>query len=67
MTFHFARILITLILFCSQVYAQAYSASDQVVEQLQSEAISSDLAWELLASLTSEVGPEMGGTEAQSG
>jgi carboxypeptidase Q len=64
MTFNFARIFIALVLFCSQVYAQADSASDQVVEQLQSKALSSDLAWELLASLTSEVGPRMGGTEA---
>ncbi len=63
-TFNLIRIFIALVLFCSQVYAQADSASDQVVEQLQGDALSSDLAWEILASITSEVGPRMAGTEA---
>lgn len=40
------------------------SLSDDVVVQLQKDALASDLAWNLLASLTSEVGPRMGGTEA---
>lgn len=40
------------------------TATDVVVEQLQREALSSDLAWEILASLTSEVGPRMAGSAA---
>ena len=40
------------------------SEADIVVEQLQQDALSSDLAWDILASLTSEVGPRMGGTPA---
>ncbi len=38
------------------------SEADTVIEQLQQDALSSDLAWDILASLTSEVGPRMGGT-----
>ena len=37
--------------------------ADAVVVQLQQEALSSDLAWDILASLTSEVGPRMAGTK----
>jgi len=47
-----------------QINARANNASDEVVVQLQNEALGSDLAWDLLASLTSEVGPRMGGSEA---
>ena len=47
-----------------QAGAQPSSGSDDVVEQLQHDALTSDLAWQVLASLTSEVGPRMGGTEA---
>ena len=38
--------------------------ADIVVEQLQLNALSNDLARDILASLTTEVGPRMGGTEA---
>ena len=38
--------------------------ADIVIERLQQDALSSDLAWDILASLTTEVGPRMGGTEA---
>jgi len=64
MTLNLARIFISLVFFCSHVDAQTENTSDQVVQQLQSDALSSDLAWEMLASLTSEVGPRMGGTTA---
>jgi len=36
--------------------------ADIVVERLQQDALSSDLAWDILSSLTSEVGPRMAGT-----
>jgi carboxypeptidase Q len=58
------RLFIALALLCSQANAQSDSTSDDVVKQLQQQALSSDLAWNLLASLTSEVGPRMGGSEA---
>lgn len=64
MTFNLLRIIIALALVYPHVNAQADRDSGQVVEQLQADALSSDLAWELTASLTSEVGPRMGGTEA---
>jgi len=35
----------------------------EVVKQLQQDALASDLAWEILQSLTSEVGPRMAGSE----
>ncbi len=38
--------------------------TDAIVEQLQQSALASDAAWEILASLTSEVGPRMAGTPA---
>jgi len=44
--------------------AQSPAASDVVVARLQDEALKSDLAWDLLASLTSEVGPRMAGSKA---
>jgi len=44
--------------------AQSKHPSDEVIVQLQKEALSSDLAWNLLASLTSEVGPRMAGSDA---
>ena len=37
---------------------------DCIVDQLQQDALSSDLAWDILASLTSEVGPRMAGSPA---
>jgi len=48
----------------SQASAQSSPAADDVIVQLQNEALHSDLAWSLLSSLTSEVGPRMGGTAA---
>jgi carboxypeptidase Q len=47
-----------------QAGAESGNAQDQVVASLQREALDSDLAWNILASLTSEVGPRMGGSEA---
>lgn len=38
--------------------------SGEVVAQLQKQALSSGLAWQLLSDLTSEVGPRMAGSEA---
>ena len=46
-----------------QINAESNEVSDDVIEQLQKDALSSDLAWNILASLTSEVGARMGGTE----
>ena len=37
-----------------------------MIVRLQKEALNSDLAWNLLASLTSGVGPRMAGSEADS-
>ncbi len=48
----------------TQADTQYTEHTDRVVEDLQKDALSSDLAWDILASLTSEVGPRMGGTEA---
>lgn len=61
---HRLLIMFSLTLTAFQAGAQSNSASDEVIAQLQKEALGSDLAWDLLASLTSEVGPRMGGTEA---
>lgn len=47
-----------------QANAQSGNASDDVILQLQKEAMNSDMAWDLLESLTSEVGPRMGGSQA---
>lgn len=47
-----------------QSTASGENDADRVVEQLQQDALSSDLAWDILASLTSEVGPRMAGTPA---
>jgi len=55
--------LLVLIAGC-QSTAAPDSKADIIVTQLQQDALSSDLAWDILASLTSEVGPRMGGTEA---
>jgi len=44
--------------------AQSPATRDDVVAQLQNQALNSDMAWDLLASLTSEVGPRMAGSEA---
>lgn len=44
--------------------AQSPASQDEVVARLQNEALNSDMAWDLLASLTSEVGPRMAGSEA---
>ncbi len=53
------------------VAALAQTLSDQgpgvqnpVIGQLQDQALSSDLAWQTLAAITSEVGPRMAGSEA---
>ncbi len=56
-------ILVSLLTGC-QTGLHRKTASDDVVEQLQQLALSSDLAWQILASLTSEVGPRMGGSES---
>jgi len=44
--------------------AQSPASQDELVARLQNEALNSDMAWDLLASLTSEVGPRMAGSEA---
>jgi len=44
--------------------AQSPANQDEVVGALQNAALKSDMAWRLLASLTSEVGPRMAGSEA---
>jgi Zn-dependent M28 family amino/carboxypeptidase len=56
--------LLTFLLVSLQLEAQSGHAATDVVGQLQQKALSSTLAWDLLTSLTSEVGPRMGGTEA---
>ena len=61
---HRIFVILALVLAGFQASAQSNGASDEVIVQLQNEALNSDLAWNLLASLTSEVGPRMGGTEA---
>lgn len=53
-----------LALSASHACAQGAVNQDGVVAGLQSEALATDLAWDLLASLTSEVGPRMAGSEA---
>jgi carboxypeptidase Q len=55
--------LVTLSAGCQSIAPYDHEA-DIVVEQLQQDAMSSDLAWDMLASLTSEVGPRMAGTPA---
>lgn len=47
-----------------QSTASIGSDEDKIVDQLQQDALSSDLAWDTLSSLTSEVGPRMAGTPA---
>ena len=44
--------------------AQSTVNQDDVVARLQDKALHSDMAWDLLASLTSEVGPRMAGSAA---
>jgi len=61
---HRVFFVLALILLSFQGSAQPNSVSDEVILQLQIEALNSDLAWDLLASLTSEVGPRMAGTQA---
>lgn len=46
-----------------QSVANKDTATDEVIAQLQGDALSSDLAWDILASLTNEVGPRMAGTD----
>ncbi|HEY5776568.1 MAG TPA: peptidase M28 family protein, partial [Xanthomonadales bacterium] len=62
----FALIIFFVGLALASFQADAISGhvEDEVIVQLQNEALNSDLAWDLLASLTSEVGPRMGGSEA---
>ncbi len=55
-------VLATFLAAC-QSTLQTNDVNGDVVEQLQDQALSSDLAFEILASLTSEVGPRMGGSE----
>jgi Zn-dependent M28 family amino/carboxypeptidase len=63
-TLYHILILLTFYLAGFQAHAQSASVSDEVILQLQKEALGSALAWDILASLTSEVGPRMGGSEA---
>jgi len=63
-TLHRTLIMLALMLAGFQANAQSGNASDEVILQLQKEALSSDMAWNLLESLTSEVGPRMGGSQA---
>jgi hypothetical protein len=46
---------------CQSTHSRDTEA-DVVIEQLQQNALSNDLAWDIVSSLTSEVGPRMGGT-----
>lgn len=57
-------IMLAFMLAAFQANAQSSSASEEVIVQLQEDALRSDLAWDLVTSLTSEVGPRMGGTRA---
>jgi carboxypeptidase Q len=57
-------IVLTLMLVGLQANAQRDHVSDPVIAQLQKQALGSDLAWNLLVSLTNEVGPRMGGSDA---
>ena len=57
-------ILLFFVLVGLPAVAESDKAPDQVVASLQNDALNSDLAWNLLSSLTSEVGPRMGGSEA---
>ncbi len=61
---HRTLIILTFTLAAFQANAQSGNASEEVIVQLQKEALGSDMAWNLLASLTSEVGPRMGGSQA---
>jgi len=47
-----------------QANAQSPASQDEIADRLQAGALNSDLAWNLLASLTSEVGPRMAGSDA---
>lgn len=49
---------------CFHVNAQSTAMQGDVVARLQNAASNSSMAWDLLASLTSEVGPRMAGGEA---
>ena len=57
-------VLVGLVTMGSPLAVRSVDARDDVIVRLQDEALKSDLAWNLLASLTSEVGPRMAGTEA---
>lgn len=59
------RIFVVLILAFAvfQAFAHTDTASDEVIVHLQKEAMNSELAWDLLESLSSEVGPRMGGSD----
>ena len=61
---HCISLVVALTLAVFQVEAQMAENSDGVITQLQNKALNSDLAWDLVKSLTSEVGPRMGGTKA---
>ena len=55
--------LVVLVAGCQRP-ASSNNNAEIIVEQLQQDALSSDLAWDMLASLTSEVGPRMAGSPA---
>lgn len=56
-------VLLGLLSYGFHVSAQPVVNRDDTVARLQEEALNSDMAWDLLASLTSEVGPRMAGGE----
>jgi len=63
---HLIIVCLALVLTGIAANAQSADATDEVIVRLQKEALNSDLAWNLLAALTSEVGPRMAGSEADS-
>lgn len=61
-TLYQALVVLVLVIAGLNANAQSGAVSDDTVVRLQEEALNSELAWDLLASLTSEVGPRMGGS-----
>ncbi len=64
------RVFFTLLLFCmaSSVIAQdkvLTVEAEETARQLMAEALDSNLAWEIVESLTTEVGPRLAGSEAE--
>ena len=63
-TLHRTLIILAFTLAGFQANAQSGNTSEEVIVHLQKEALGSDMAWNLLESLSSEIGPRMGGSEA---